>query len=215
MRPWEAKHVEVTLHRPTQASEVCTCCHAHVLRDTSGRVHVSVCPVPERNAHESRLALTTLRSDVLAGLQLCTAKSGPQSYFARSRGRPPLAPSRITSSTRNNPPKKDSCPTRGPGLHPRSPMSSSTWASVPTTLSPARPSPWSCRRRASPCTRWRDFWTSSLRLLALGIGLFVVPLLTPGRRRRDRGRRDDRSGGLDIRRLADLDGDPDPRSFGG
>ena len=99
-----------TLHRPTQASEVCTCCHAMSCRDTSGRVHVSVCPVPERNAHESRLALTTLRSDVLAGLQLCTAKSGHSHTSPDHAAARRWPPSRNTSSTRNNPPKKDFLP---------------------------------------------------------------------------------------------------------
>jgi hypothetical protein len=57
-----------TLHRPSQNSAVSTCCHGMSCGDISGRVHIGVRPVPARNAYESRLALTTLGSDVLAGI---------------------------------------------------------------------------------------------------------------------------------------------------
>src|SRR5664280_927304 len=57
-----------TLHRPSQNSAVSTCWHGMSCRDVSGRVHVGVRPVPARNAHEGRLALATLGSDVLAGV---------------------------------------------------------------------------------------------------------------------------------------------------
>jgi hypothetical protein len=57
-----------TLHRPSQDSAVSTCCHAMSCRDVSGRVHVGVRAVPAGRAHEARLALATLGSDVLAGV---------------------------------------------------------------------------------------------------------------------------------------------------
>src|ERR1035437_6946438 len=57
-----------TLHGPSQNSAVSTCCHGMSCRDISGRVHVGVRPVPTNHAHEGRLALATLRSDVLAGV---------------------------------------------------------------------------------------------------------------------------------------------------
>ena len=102
--------LKFTLHRPTQDSEVCTCCHAMSCRGTSGRVHVSVGPVPARNAHESRLALTTLRSYVLAGLQGCAAESGHRHTSPDHAAARRWPSSRNTSSTRTNPPKKDFLP---------------------------------------------------------------------------------------------------------
>src|SRR5674476_325806 len=57
-----------TLHRPSQNSAVSTCCHGMSCRDVSGRVHVGVRPVPAGHAYEGRLALATVRSDVLAGV---------------------------------------------------------------------------------------------------------------------------------------------------
>jgi hypothetical protein len=57
-----------TLHRPSQNSAVSTCCHAMSCRDVSGRVHVGVRPVPASHTYEGRLALATLRCDVLAGM---------------------------------------------------------------------------------------------------------------------------------------------------
>jgi hypothetical protein len=57
-----------TLHRPSQDSAVSTCWRAMSRRDVSGRVHVGVRPVPAGHAHEGRLALATLGSDVLAGV---------------------------------------------------------------------------------------------------------------------------------------------------
>src|ERR1035437_5035446 len=57
-----------TLHRPSQNSAVSTCCHGMACRDVSGRVHVGVRPVPASHTYEGRLALATLRCDVLAGV---------------------------------------------------------------------------------------------------------------------------------------------------
>jgi hypothetical protein len=57
-----------TLHRPSQNSQVSTRCHGMSCRDIPCRVHVGVRLVPARNAHEGRLALATLRCDVLAGV---------------------------------------------------------------------------------------------------------------------------------------------------
>ena len=57
-----------TLHRPSQNSQVSTCCHGMSCRDISGRVHIGVRLVPASHAHEGRLVLATLRSDVLAGV---------------------------------------------------------------------------------------------------------------------------------------------------
>jgi hypothetical protein len=57
-----------TLHRPSQNSAVSTCCHGMPCRDVSGRVHVGVRPVPASHTYEGRLALATLRCDVLAGV---------------------------------------------------------------------------------------------------------------------------------------------------
>src|SRR5674476_596743 len=57
-----------TLHRPSQNSAVSTCCHGMPCRDVSGRVHVGVRPVPASHTYEGRLALATLRCDVLAGI---------------------------------------------------------------------------------------------------------------------------------------------------
>jgi hypothetical protein len=57
-----------TLHGPSQNSQVSTCCHGMPCRDVPGRVHVGVAPVPASHAHEPRLALATLCSDVLAGV---------------------------------------------------------------------------------------------------------------------------------------------------
>jgi len=57
-----------TLHRPSQNSAVSTCCHDMSCRDIHGRVHVDIRPVPAGHTHESRLALATLRCDVLAGV---------------------------------------------------------------------------------------------------------------------------------------------------
>src|ERR1035437_3687855 len=57
-----------TLHRPSQNSAVSTCWHGMACRDVSGRVHVGVRPVPASHTYEGRLALATLRSDVLAGM---------------------------------------------------------------------------------------------------------------------------------------------------
>jgi hypothetical protein len=57
-----------TLHRPSQNSAVSTRCHDMPCRDICGRVHVGVRPVPASHANESRLALATLRCDVLAGV---------------------------------------------------------------------------------------------------------------------------------------------------
>jgi hypothetical protein len=60
--------VRFTLHRPSQNSAVSMCCHAMACRDVSGPVHVGVRPVPTSHAHEPRLALATVRSEVLAGV---------------------------------------------------------------------------------------------------------------------------------------------------
>jgi hypothetical protein len=57
-----------TLHGPSQNSAVSTCCHDMACRDVSGRVHVGVRPVPTSHAHEPRLALATVRCEVLAGV---------------------------------------------------------------------------------------------------------------------------------------------------
>ena len=57
-----------TLHRPSQKSAVSTCLHDMSCRDVSGRVHVGVPLMPASHAHEDRLALATLRCDVLAGV---------------------------------------------------------------------------------------------------------------------------------------------------
>ena len=57
-----------TLHRPSQSSAVSTCCHGRPCRDVPGRVHVGVRPVPASHTYEGRLALATLRCDVLAGI---------------------------------------------------------------------------------------------------------------------------------------------------
>lgn len=64
------------LHRPSQSSAVSTRCHAMTWRDLPGRVHLTVARVPTRNAHESRVALTTLRSEVRAGVY--GSATGPQ-----------------------------------------------------------------------------------------------------------------------------------------
>jgi hypothetical protein len=57
-----------TLHRPSQNSAVCACCQAMSCCDVSGRVHIGVRVVPAGHAHEGRLALATVRCDVLAGV---------------------------------------------------------------------------------------------------------------------------------------------------
>src|SRR5450759_2920507 len=57
-----------TLHRPSQNSAVSTCCHGMSCRDISCRVHVGVPLMPASHTHEDRLALASLRCDVLAGV---------------------------------------------------------------------------------------------------------------------------------------------------
>src|SRR5665647_1401495 len=57
-----------TLHRPSQNSQVSTCCHGMSCRDVSCRVHVGVPLMPASHTHEDRLALATLRCDLLAGV---------------------------------------------------------------------------------------------------------------------------------------------------
>jgi hypothetical protein len=54
------------LHGLSQNSQVSTCCHGLPGRDISCLAHVGVRPVPTSHAHEDRLALATLRCDVLA-----------------------------------------------------------------------------------------------------------------------------------------------------
>ncbi len=68
MRPWGPCMLRFTLHRPSQNSQVSTCCHGMSCRDVSCRVHVGVGPVPASHAHEGRLALATFRCDVFAGV---------------------------------------------------------------------------------------------------------------------------------------------------
>jgi hypothetical protein len=57
-----------TLHRPSQNSAVCTCCHAMSFRDISGCVHRGVRLVPAGNAGEGHLPPPTAGCDVLAGV---------------------------------------------------------------------------------------------------------------------------------------------------
>src|SRR5664280_3485746 len=86
-----------TLHRPSQNSAVSTCWHGMSCRDVSGRVHVGVRPVPAGHAHEGRLALATLGSDVLAGVTgLRRVRSF---YFLDPTGRLLLQPAREQTPT--------------------------------------------------------------------------------------------------------------------
>src|SRR5450759_505035 len=57
-----------TLHRTSQNSAVSTCCHGMSCRAISCRVHDTVRLMPASHAHEERLALASLRCDVLAGV---------------------------------------------------------------------------------------------------------------------------------------------------
>lgn len=57
-----------TFHRPSQDSQVSTCCHGMSCRDVSCRVHVGVRPVTASHAHEDHLALAPLGCNMPAGV---------------------------------------------------------------------------------------------------------------------------------------------------